>query len=80
MSDVKQQLVTCFATVFPDVSVDDIPQMAVSSQSDWDSLKTMTLVAVIEEEFEIEVSGDGTAVFMSFPLILNYVETQTDAS
>ena len=51
MSDRRERLVRCFAAVFPSLAPEDIPAARIESVENWDSLASVRLVAVVEEEF-----------------------------
>jgi len=52
----------------------------MSSVGDWDSLATIKLFAVIEEEFGIQVPVQDSAQLVSFELILDYLQQRHHAS
>ena len=80
MSDLEQRLCNCFAAVFPDIASEQIPSVTAKSLEAWDSLATMNLVSVIEEEFDIEVSSDAAPQFVSVAGILEHVRAQSEIS
>jgi acyl carrier protein len=51
MDDLDERLTQCFRGVFPDWSGEQIHSAKRSEQSEWDSLATLSLLAVLEEEF-----------------------------
>lgn len=55
MSDVKSRLIKCFQAVFPDMPEAQIPGATQQSVKTWDSVATVTLVNVVDEEFNIEL-------------------------
>jgi acyl carrier protein len=54
MSEREDRLVRCFTSVFPWVAADEICNLRAES-GDWDSLSAVTLSAVIQEEFALEI-------------------------
>jgi acyl carrier protein len=66
-------------SVFPDLTEDEISTSSIASVSAWDSLATVTLVAVIEEEFKIPVQSEDLELFISFDLILDLIISKTSA-
>ena len=74
MADIRDRLVECFATVFADLGREEIPLAAVASVGNWDSLATINLLTVIQEEFGVEIPPDDLEQFVSFELILDYLE------
>lgn len=73
MSDLESRLVTCFATAFPQLDRKEIPSVSMSSLASWDSLAGITLLALIEEEFGVNISPDDAVGLISFELILDYL-------
>lgn len=74
MDDVRARLIDCFAAVFPDLSPGEVPQASVASVGSWDSLATVNLMGVLEEEFGVQVSPDDLPQLTSFELTLDYVK------
>ena len=69
MEDVKERLIKCFAAVFPELSPHEIVMASPSTTGAWDSLTAVTLLAVCEEEFGIELEPNGKLEDMSFESI-----------
>jgi acyl carrier protein len=74
MTDAQSRLLRCFNAVFPDLSAEEIPRAAMTSVGSWDSLASVTLIAVVEEEFDIQVAPEALEQFVSFELILGYLQ------
>jgi len=68
------RLARCFGLVFPELGPDEIPLASPSSVGTWDSLASINLVAVIEEEFGIQVELEELEEMMSFATVLDLVE------
>ena len=75
MSDVQTRLVKCFSAVFPRLDAEEIPRANVNSVSAWDSLATLTLTSVIEEEFSVSIDPRDREELVSFELILDYLRS-----
>jgi len=73
MSELRDRLEKCFSTVFPNLSGQEIPQAAMNSVEGWDSLATINLITVIEEEFGIQLPAQDLERLVSFPSILDYL-------
>ena len=71
---VQSRLARCFGLVFPELGPDEIPLASPASVGTWDSLASINLVAVIEEEFGIQVELEELEDMMSFATILDLVE------
>lgn len=74
MDNVEQRLETVFATVFPDLPPREIKSASQDSVQAWDSVAAITLINLIEEEFEIEMDFDQVADLTSFSAILEYLK------
>jgi acyl carrier protein len=79
VSENAKRLEKCFLSVFPDIDQAAIPQATPDSVAGWDSVATVTLLAVIEEEFGIMMDIDDLAKIESFEGILSQVNKATNS-
>ncbi len=77
MSSEEQRLQECFKIVFPNLSADEILRASSASVATWDSLATVTLVSVIEEEFGVTISPDEYEFLVSFDLARECLKSKT---
>lgn len=77
MSNEEERLTECFRSVFPDLSSDEIPRASSASVATWDSLATVTLVSLIEEEFGVTISPDEYEYLVSFDLARECLKSKT---
>ncbi|MBL7222559.1 MAG: acyl carrier protein [Candidatus Brocadiae bacterium] len=80
MPDLHCRLMECFAAVFPGLGEAEIPRASFTSVAKWDSLATITLIGVLEEEFGVSVPPDDLELLVSFELILDYLRSKTSAA
>ena len=73
---MEQRLVACFSAVLPDLTAEQVRQASANSSGDWDSVATVTLIAVVEEEFGITIGIEDPAQFDSFQGFLTYLRQQ----
>jgi acyl carrier protein len=73
MDDMEKRLAACFSAVLPELTAEEITQASAASLASWDSVATVTLIAVIEDEFDVGIEIDDPAQFDSFQGILNYL-------
>jgi acyl carrier protein len=73
MDDVQKRLVRCFSAVFPTLSQDEVLQASTTSLKAWDSVASVTLFAMLEEEYDIEMDMNELAEMTSFERILAYL-------
>jgi acyl carrier protein len=74
MLDPKDRLIRCFSSVFPGLSQEDILQTSADAVGEWDSLSHVTLAAVIQEEFGIEIDPQILQELNSFDAFHEYLE------
>jgi acyl carrier protein len=74
MDEMEQRLAACFASVLPDLGPEEIRGASASTVASWDSVATVTLLAVVEEEFGISISDEDPARFDSYKNILSYLQ------
>jgi acyl carrier protein len=75
MDESRERLAQCFQVVFP--SLKDNAGIFAATQAtvpEWDSVAAITLVNVLEEEFQIEMDFEVLADLTSFELILDYLK------
>jgi acyl carrier protein len=76
MSDVRARLVKCFAAVFAELSEDEVALASPVTVGSWDSVASITLLSVIEEEFAIQIDPDDLEHLVSFELVLDYLQNE----
>jgi acyl carrier protein len=76
VSNIEQRLYDCAELVAPEVDATLFRSSEFSNIEGWDSLKTVTLVTVVEEEFEIEVPFERLADITSCRSLLSILEEQ----
>jgi acyl carrier protein len=72
------KLISCFQSVFPELSENEILKASMASLSTWDSLTTVTLISVIEEAYHTQITDDELDLFTSFDLIADIVASWGD--
>jgi acyl carrier protein len=73
VTDIQSRLSRCFETVFPDLPAGQIPQARQSSMENWDSVASITLINVIEEEFQTSIDFERIPELTSFTSICEYL-------
>jgi acyl carrier protein len=73
MDEMEKRLAACFSAVLPELTTEEIPQASATSVKSWDSVATITLMAVVEEEFGISIDVEDPAQFDSYQQILGYL-------
>ena len=74
MDEQQKRLESCFLSVFPDLAPEDIANASAATVEGWDSVASITLLTVIEEEFGISIEIDDPARFNSFKNISAYLQ------
>jgi acyl carrier protein len=73
MDDTRRRLAGCFATVFPNLKAEEVSAATVTSIEGWDSLASINLVSVIEEEFAVQIPVQDLEHLVSFERIADYL-------
>ncbi len=76
-SNLTTRLKSCFSVVFPKLRDPELFQASVSSVPDWDSMATVTLAGLIEEEFAVSVEVDDLIEFESFEQVHALINKKT---
>jgi len=74
MPPTHDRLVKCFRSVFPVVAADEVPRASLANTPTWDSLASVNLIALIEDEFALDIPLDDYEHMNSFENIYVYVK------
>jgi acyl carrier protein len=55
MSEMETRLTRCFASVFSSLTPEEISGASADALEAWDSLASVTLVAVVQQEFDVQI-------------------------
>ncbi len=77
MSSMEERLKECFTAVFPNLTSDEILRSSTASVATWDSLATVTLISVIEEEFGVTIAPEEYEYIVSFDLVNQCLQSKT---
>jgi acyl carrier protein len=72
-AELESRLVHCFTAAFNGLSPEEIFQASTCSLAEWDSLASMTLLALVEEEFQLRIDISDIARLNSFERIMNHL-------
>ena len=78
MDNLTERLIQCFSAVFPDLSPDQLRTSSLARLPEWDSIASITLLTLIEEEFGIQIPPAALSTFVSFEAIHGYLSRVTD--
>jgi acyl carrier protein len=76
MSDLESRLQECFATVFPDIPACEITATMLDTTPQWDSVATVILVTVLEEQFAITIDPGDFHKLTSYRSIREYLRSR----
>jgi len=74
--NLSTRLVGCFTAIFPDLDAKNAPYATMENTAAWDSVATVTLINVVEEEFGIQIDLEDVEQMVSFEQFLNYLRTR----
>jgi acyl carrier protein len=79
MSEQEDRLVRVFASVFPALKPEQIRAASAETVAEWDSLAAVTLVAVIQQEFGVEIDPLDLPELSSFEALRTHLGLTSDA-
>ena len=79
MAELSDRLARCFSSVFPALTQEEIRAATVASLVDADSLASVTLLAVIDEEFGVQIDLESLLELESFQKIEQYLRGKDGA-
>jgi acyl carrier protein len=74
MNEHKERLARSFEVVFPELGREEIYRATQDSVKEWDSVAAITLLNVIEDEFQIQIDYEILGDLSSFDAILKYLD------
>ena len=78
MNDAEDRLAQCFLLALPVLDRASVKDASMATVAAWESLTTVNLMSLIEEEFEISIPAEAIAEFTSFARVLAVVGRLTD--
>jgi acyl carrier protein len=76
MPELDDRLTRCFASVFPALGPDQIRAASVESVPAWDSLAAVTLIAILEQEFDTQIDLMEMPELTSYRAVRDYLQRQ----
>lgn len=76
MNRTEERLTHCFQLVFPNLQKNDVARATPASIGAWDSVATVTLIGVVEEEFGTRIDFDNVEEILSFEGFLKRLPMQ----
>ena len=73
MTDLEARLTRCFSAVFPKLPPERISAATPETVDDWDSVRFLTLLTVVQEEFGVTIDDDETETMHSFGSMLDFL-------
>lgn len=74
MPDLETRLTRCFVAVFPELDPAAAPTVSMTSMSGWDSIASVMLIGVVEEEFGRQIPPEDLEQFVSYESIRSYLK------
>jgi len=76
MRDMNDRLLRCVASIFPSLTPEEIRAADVEQLVDTDSLAGVTLLALIDQEFGVELSMMDLLNLQTFHAVQRYLQEQ----
>jgi acyl carrier protein len=77
MTAIDDRLAGCFANAFPELGPIEIPSAAVDTVAEWDSLRAVVLVALLEETFDVRIPARDYPRLRSYAAVRAYLSAMT---
>ncbi len=78
MSELESRLIRCFSSVFPALTLlEETRAASAQSLAAWDSLAAVTLVAVVQQEFSVQIDLLDLPELDSFAAFQTYLRRLT---
>lgn len=79
MPEQEIRLIRCFSSVFPALTPEEIRAASAQSLAAWDSLAAVTLAAVLQQEFSVQIDLLDLPELDSFEAFQTYLRRLTRA-
>ena len=73
-TDLETRVKKCFKAVFPELSDDEVTRASTASVGSWDSVGSLSLLALLEEELQVSIPTEMMGELASYELVLDYVK------
>lgn len=80
MNETTRRLLRCFTTVFEDLSDEEARAASAQSTAAWDSVALVTLISLVEEEFQLQIAPGEIGQLTSFDAFQRYLEARAQAA
>jgi len=80
VDEMEDRLIRCFSAVFPDLTAEQIRTSNPEFLSAWDSLTAVTLAAVLEEEFGLQINPSDLPDLVTFEAVQNHIRRHNASS
>jgi acyl carrier protein len=77
MTTIDDRLTGCFANTFPELGPGEITSAAVDTVAEWDSLRAVVLVALLEETFDVRIPARDYPKLRSYAAVREYLSGVT---
>jgi acyl carrier protein len=74
VDNARARLTKCFEAVFPDLKPEEVSKATTATLKNWDSVASVTLFTLMEEEFNLNLDIEVLDEFSSFERILAQIE------
>jgi len=78
VADLGERLSRCFSAVFPNLRREELLTARPENVEGWDSVAFATLVAVVEEEFALELEPEDMEQLASYAGMLAYLRARQE--
>jgi acyl carrier protein len=73
MTITNDRLAYCYARIFPNATPEEIRSANIDDMTGWDSLRGVTFMAIIEEEFGVQLDPQDLLALRTYDALLLYL-------
>jgi len=78
MQDIEQIVKEILSAVFKVSSSSSIESLSMATETSWDSMKQLTLITALENEFDIFIEAAEAANLTSYEIIVKFVSNHSE--
>jgi acyl carrier protein len=79
MDNIQSHVKRCFLAVFPELAESEVVAATPSTVGGWDSVATLNLITVMEEEFGVQIDFVDLMDALSYEQISEYLQNRIAA-
>jgi acyl carrier protein len=80
VSELNRRVYRCFQEIFPGLPESQIESASTETVGDWNSMTTINLVLLLEEEFATQLEPEDIEQLRSYPTVLETIRRKVESA